>query len=234
MMPEKSELFGYSVLDFVLDTRLISMLGLDYIMNLAKNLISVYPNCRAMLDRLNPLFTEEELRDIIEENNQVDAIGLRKTKSIFVIISFTCGVMVMADIVSKEVRSRMMSKIRSVSKLEDRVSRELWSRRIRIRRNVKTLVGRPDFSIKKYRVVIFLDSCFWHYCPAHAVIPKTNTQYWIEKLNKNKQRDLEVNNYYVSIGWNILRVWEHEVKKDYQCVIDKIINFIENAKICKK
>lgn len=136
----------------------------------------------------------------------------------------------MADIVSKEVRSRMMSKIRSVSKLEDKISKGLWRRGVRIRRNVKTLVGKPDFSIKKYRVVIFLDSCFWHYCPSHAVIPKTNLKFWVEKLNKNKQRDLDVNNYYASIGWNILRIWEHEVKEDYQGVLDKIIKFIEVAK----
>lgn len=132
----------------------------------------------------------------------------------------------MSDIVSKEQRSRMMSNIRPVSKLEDRVSRELWHSGVRYRRNDKSLFGKPDFSIKKYRLVIFIDSCFWHGCPLHANIPKTNREFWLKKLGRNKERDLEVTTYYQSRGWNILRIWEHDLKNDFHGTMNFIANFI--------
>ncbi|WP_356948169.1 hypothetical protein [Fictibacillus fluitans] len=71
-----------------------------------------------------------------------------------------------------------MRSIKSVSKLEEIVSKELWRRGFRFRRNVKDLFGKPDFAIKKYKVVIFIDSCFWHNCPVHGHLPKTNVEYW--------------------------------------------------------
>ena len=136
----------------------------------------------------------------------------------------------MTEKISKEVRSRNMAAIRSVSKLEDKVSRELWKKGLRYRRNDKSLFGKPDFAIKKYKIVIFIDSCFWHQCPIHGNMPKNNAEYWNEKLIRNIERDKEVTNFYTNKGWNILRVWEHDFKKDFQGTLDKIVEFVKVAK----
>lgn len=140
----------------------------------------------------------------------------------------------MTDIVSKEQRSKMMGSIKSVSKLEDKVSKELWGYGIRYRRNTRTLMGKPDFSIKKYRTVIFIDSCFWHMCPEHGNIPETNRDFWENKLYRNVERDMQVTNYYNENGWYILRVWEHEFKKDFPKAVEKIADFIKEIQADSK
>lgn len=136
----------------------------------------------------------------------------------------------MADNMSKENRSKTMKAIKSQSKLENRLTKELWRRGYRIRKNAKDLFGKPDISLKKYKVVIFIDSCFWHVCPVHSNRPKSNTEYWEKKLLRNQQRDLEVNSYYESKGWHIKRIWEHEIKENFNYVIEEISKFIDQAK----
>jgi DNA mismatch endonuclease, patch repair protein len=137
---------------------------------------------------------------------------------------------VMTDNLTKEQRRKNMQAIKSQSKLENKVTRELWKQGIRFRKNVKSLPGKPDIAIKKYKLVIFIDSCFWHVCPLHGNMPKSNQEYWIRKLNRNQARDKEVNQYYKENGWKILRVWEHELKKDLQLTIDKMKAFIREVK----
>ncbi|MDD1515788.1 very short patch repair endonuclease [Priestia megaterium] len=136
----------------------------------------------------------------------------------------------MADTVSKEQRRKNMQAIRSQSKLENQVSRELWKRGIRFRKNDKSLFGKPDISIKKYKIVIFIDSCFWHACKLHGNRPKSNREYWDKKLARNKERDNEVKEYYKQNGWNLKRVWEHEIKENLDQTVDCIVFFIEQAK----
>lgn len=136
----------------------------------------------------------------------------------------------MVDNMTPAQRRKNMQAIRSVSKLEQVVSSALWNKGYRFRRNTPNLFGKPDISIKKYQVVIFIDSCFWHSCPLHGNMPKTNHKFWEEKLLRNRMRDEEVSTYYINAGWNILRIWEHEVKEDFDMVINKIIKFIEDAK----
>lgn len=123
-----------------------------------------------------------------------------------------------------------MQSIRSQSKLENIVTKELWKHNIRFRKNVKTLRGKPDISIKKYKVVIFIDSCFWHCCPIHFVYPKSNLEYWDKKITRNQERDKEINKYYIEKGWQIKRIWEHDIKNDLDSVIDEVIQFINKAK----
>ncbi|WP_044640740.1 very short patch repair endonuclease [Risungbinella massiliensis] len=136
----------------------------------------------------------------------------------------------MADNLNKEQRRKNMQAIRSISKLEDKITKELWNRGLRFRRNVKDLHGKPDIAIKKYRVVIFIDSCFWHGCEIHGNMPKTNSEYWKKKLQRNKERDAAVNHHYLVAGWHLLRIWEHEIKEDYKGAVDRIIEFIQRAK----
>ncbi|TFD99521.1 very short patch repair endonuclease [Jeotgalibacillus sp. R-1-5s-1] len=136
----------------------------------------------------------------------------------------------MADVMSKEQRRKNMQAIKAVSKLEDIVAGELWRKGMRFRRNTKTLFGKPDISIKKYKVVIFIDSCFWHQCPIHGNMPKSNKEFWRGKLDRNIERDQEVNHYYRENGWHLKRIWEHEVKESLDDTIQTIISFVDKAK----
>lgn len=133
----------------------------------------------------------------------------------------------MSEKITKEIRSKNMSAIRSVSKLEDRISKSLWNRGLRLRRNVKSLYGKPDFALKNIKTVIFIDSCFWHSCPLHANKPMNNADFWEKKLKRNVERDNEVTEYYVKNGWHILRIWEHDFKNDFDITITEIYDFIQ-------
>ncbi|MBS4214163.1 very short patch repair endonuclease [Neobacillus rhizophilus] len=132
----------------------------------------------------------------------------------------------MADNLTKDQRSKNMKAIKSKSALENRVTKALWKMGFRFRKNVN-IFGKPDIAIKKYKIVIFIDSCFWHCCPLHGNMPKSNKDYWEKKLERNKKRDIEVNKYYEEKGWCILRVWEHEFKKDFDTTVKKIAEFID-------
>ena len=135
------------------------------------------------------------------------------------------------DNVTKEIRSKTMSAIKSKrTKLEDKISKKLWNHGYRFRRNDKSLYGNPDISIKKYKVVIFIDSCFWHGCEYDCRIPKSNVDYWINKIERNKERDRQVTEYYKKKRWFILRIWEHQIKKDIDGTIKSVITHIEKAK----
>lgn len=131
---------------------------------------------------------------------------------------------------TKEQRRKNMQAIRSQSKLENRVSRELWKRGFRFRKNDKSLFGKPDISIKKYKIVIFIDSCFWHGCEIHGNRPKSNQEYWDKKLARNKERDAEVRKYYLDNNWHFKRMWEHELKEDFDKAIDSLAEFIQQSK----
>jgi len=131
------------------------------------------------------------------------------------------------DVFTKEQRSKIMSSIRSKeTKLEKMIRKELWSRGIRYRKNVTGLFGSPDIAIKKYKVAIFIDSCFWHGCPIHYRRPCSNTDFWDKKIRKNILRDNIVTDYYIQNGWIILRFWEHDVKKNSSRIADEIIKMI--------
>ena len=128
----------------------------------------------------------------------------------------------MADTHSKEVRSRNMSHIRSTnSKPEETVRKILFSHGCRYRKNVKTLPGKPDIVLPKYKTVIFVNGCFWHKhnCP-RFVWPSTNTDYWIPKIQRNVERDISNHAELASLGWKVIVVWECELKK--KCLDDTI------------
>jgi DNA mismatch endonuclease (patch repair protein) len=133
----------------------------------------------------------------------------------------------MTDTVSSNIRSQIMRAIKSSgTNIENKAARELWKRGFRFRRNVKSLYGKPDMAIKKYKVVIFIDSCFWHNCPIHGHHPKSNTSYWDLKLKRNIIRDENVNAYYLKNKWNIIRIWEHSLLSNYEETIKEIVNFL--------
>ncbi|MBE7476010.1 MAG: very short patch repair endonuclease [Ignavibacteriales bacterium UTCHB2] len=127
------------------------------------------------------------------------------------------------DNLKPEHRRKNMQNIRSTNtQIEIAVRSLLHKKGHRFRKNAKNLYGKPDIVFPKNKAVVFLDSCFWHSCPYHSNIPYTNQVYWIPKLNRNKQRDKEVNRYLRKNGWTVLRFWEHQVKKNIWEVISKI------------
>ena len=120
----------------------------------------------------------------------------------------------MADNHSKEIRSMNMSHIRSKnSKPEERVRKYLFSKGFRYRKNVKDLPGKPDIVLPKYKTVIFVNGCFWHKhdCP-RFVWPSSNKEYWIPKIQKNAERDIENKRHLKVLGWNVFTVWECQLK----------------------
>ena len=118
---------------------------------------------------------------------------------------------------SKEVRSYNMSRIRSInSKPETIVRKYLFSKGLRYRKNVKTLPGKPDIVLTKYKTIVFVNGCFWHghqNCK-YFVIPKSNTEYWNKKISNNVARDDITYQKLSELGWNVMIVWECQLKKD--------------------
>ncbi len=113
-------------------------------------------------------------------------------------------------------RSMMMSKIRSKdTKPEIIVRKYLWKEGFRYRLNLKRLPGHPDIVLKKYRTCIFVNGCFWHghNCSIYKT-PKTNTEFWTNKINRNIERDKEEQKQLAKMGWHCITIWECELKKD--------------------
>ncbi len=131
--------------------------------------------------------------------------------------------MIMADTVSKKKRSEIMSKVKSKdSKIEVDFRKAIWKAGFRYRKNPTKYFGKPDIVLAKYKTAIFIDSCFWHGCKRHCRLPSVRKKYWMAKIERNKERDKEVNRHYKKIGWQAIRVWEHDIEKKIDKVIRKI------------
>lgn len=118
------------------------------------------------------------------------------------------------DTVSKQKRSEIMSRVRSQdSKIEISFRKELWKQGFRYRKNSGKYFGKPDIVLPKHKAAIFVDSCFWHGCKKHCRLPAVRKKFWTEKISGNKKRDKEVGKHYKKIGWRIIRIWEHDLKK---------------------
>lgn len=139
----------------------------------------------------------------------------------------------MVDVLTPEQRSKNMSRIRgSDTGPEVRLRRALWQEGLRYRLKSK-LPGKPDLVFPSSRVTVFVDGCFWHGCPEHAVKPETNTGFWVEKIDKNKARDVEVTEQLESAGWTVIRVWEHEVNGTVEASVERIRGVVRRTE-CKK
>ena len=121
----------------------------------------------------------------------------------------------MADVHSPETRSYNMSRIRGKdTKPEELVRKYLFSQGFRYRKNDARLPGKPDIVLPKYKTVIFVNGCFWHGhedCK-YYVLPKTNTDFWKAKIERNKARDLAEQHKLASMGWHCITVWECQLK----------------------
>lgn len=110
-----------------------------------------------------------------------------------------------------------MSRIRSTdSKPEIIVRKYLFAKGLRFRKNVKTLPGKPDIVLPKYKTAVFINGCFWHghkNCK-YFVLPKSNTEYWQKKIEKNIIHDKLTYHELFETGWNVIVIWECELKKE--------------------
>lgn len=96
---------------------------------------------------------------------------------------------------------------------ETRLRQELWRRGLRYRVDVAPLSGmrrRADIVFTRAKVAVFVDGCFWHRCPDHATVPKSNRAWWRAKLEANVLRDRDTDRRLLETGWTVVRVWEHE------------------------
>jgi DNA mismatch endonuclease (patch repair protein) len=115
-----------------------------------------------------------------------------------------------------------MSKIRGTNtKPEITIRKALWRKGLRYRLHPK-LPGRPDFVFAQAKIAVFIDGCFWHSCPKHSVMPRTNRDFWKNKLHQNTERDQRVNRELRKLGWTVIRYWEHSVKDSPEKVADRI------------
>jgi len=121
----------------------------------------------------------------------------------------------MADVHSKEVRSYNMSRIKGKdTKPEILVRKFLHAHGFRYRLHVKKLPGKPDIVLPRLKTVIFVHGCFWHghaHCK-YFVVPKTRTEWWVEKINRNVVNDFKAEAALTSLGWNIITLWECQLR----------------------
>ena len=122
-------------------------------------------------------------------------------------------------------RSENMRRIRSTeTTIEVKLRKALWAKGYRYRKNCKNVVGKPDICFVGKKVAVFCDSEFWHgkYLSEGKYIPKTNKEYWIPKIQRNIERDKEVNISLKNEGWIVLRFWQKAIEKDLANCIMRI------------
>jgi len=95
---------------------------------------------------------------------------------------------------------------------------------------VSRLPGKPDLTFPAYRTAVFIDGCFWHKCPVHFVQPKTRSQFWLRKINGNVARDQRNNKELKSQGWEVIRIWEHEIKESLEVCVTRVVDVLEEQR----
>ena len=121
----------------------------------------------------------------------------------------------MGDVMTPEQRHKCMARIRSKNtKPEIMVRKYLFARGFRYRKNVRRLPGTPDIVLRKYRTVILVNGCFWHGHEGcrYSHLPKSNVEFWRNKIERNKKRDLRERVELRRMGWHVIQVWECQLK----------------------
>lgn len=140
----------------------------------------------------------------------------------------------MADVHSKETRSFNMSQIKGKNtKPEIIVRKHLFAEGFRYRLHDKSLPGNPDIILKKFKTVVFVNGCFWHghHSCKYFKIPKTRTEWWTEKINKNIDNDTIAMTRLEGLGWNVIVVWECDLKNRTVETLDYLVKSLRAIKI---
>ncbi len=139
---------------------------------------------------------------------------------------------IMADVLSKEQRSRCMSHIKSKdTKPEVLVRQFLFAHGFRFRLYRKNLPGKPDIVLPKYKTAIFINGCFWHghYSCKYATIPETNRDFWQAKISGNIERDKLSYSSLESMGWKVIEIWQCQLKpKTKTQTLNNLITELQN------
>lgn len=134
---------------------------------------------------------------------------------------------------TKEQRKKNMQAVKSKdSKIEQKLRKALWHKGIRYRKNYSAIFGKPDIVITKYKIAVFCDSEFWHgynWDIAKNEI-KSNHDFWISKIEKNIQRDIEVNKKLKADGWVVIRFWGNQIHKRLDDCVECVLSKIERKK----
>ena len=131
----------------------------------------------------------------------------------------------MSDKLTPEKRSWNMSRIKGKdTKIEVEVRKYLFSKGYRFRKNDKRYPGKPDIVLPKYHVAIFVHGCFWHRHKGckDATTPKTRTEFWLEKFDKNVKNDQIKQEKLRELGWKVIVIWECELKRSFQETMNKV------------
>ena len=135
------------------------------------------------------------------------------------------------DIFDKSKRSQLMAKVKQKNTAPEIIVRKfLFSKGFRYRINVKSLSGTPDIVLSKYKTVIFVHGCFWHGHTCRAGhLTSSNLDYWVTKIEKNIERDNRKINELEKLGWNVVVIWQCEIKalKNREIRFSKLISEIE-------
>lgn len=118
-----------------------------------------------------------------------------------------------------EVRARLSRQRTSDTGPEMLLRRALHAAGVRYRVHRRDLPGSPDIVLARLRLAVFVDGCFWHCCPDHGNLPKNNREWWATKLARNVARDREQDAALGSLGWDVMRVWEHESVEERASII---------------
>jgi DNA mismatch endonuclease, patch repair protein len=138
----------------------------------------------------------------------------------------------MTDVHEPEVRSYNMSRIRSKDTKPEMIVRKfLYSNGFRYRLHSLDLPGKPDIVLNKYKTVIFVNGCFWHGHKGckYFVVPKTRTEWWVNKIERNRQLDVQNSEKLKTANWNIITIFECELRKNnVNETLHNLLGSIEN------
>lgn len=137
------------------------------------------------------------------------------------------------DKLSKEQRTKNMKSVKAIgSKIEIALSKELWALGYRYRKNDRKVFGKPDITLKRFKLAIFVDGEFWHGkdWEVRKFDHKSNQEFWHNKIQRNMQRDIEVNNKLKEDGWRVLRFWGQDIRRNLRNCTEEIIKTINEIK----
>jgi DNA mismatch endonuclease (patch repair protein) len=132
------------------------------------------------------------------------------------------------DIFSREKRSQIMAAVKGKDTLlEKRVFSFLKRKKIRFKTHYLGVIGKPDIVVPRKKKAIFIDSDFWHGWQYPKWKSKLTSDFWVKKIDANRKRDRKVNHSLRTKGWKILRIWEHQIEKNFSSSMEKIIKFLK-------
>jgi len=130
----------------------------------------------------------------------------------------------MTDVLTPKQRTYNMSRIQGKNTTpEIKLRKLLFATGIRGYRIHHNIPGKPDIVFVKKKIAIFIDGCFWHKCSVCFQEPETRKEFWMKKIQSNIDRDKKVNEQLKNEGWTVIRIWEHEIKKEPEKAVTEII-----------